>query len=143
MPIYPKKCPQKFLSSYTPKKWNSGGSIFGVILRAPVLPIQQLPKYVLWGILDECIRPISYPNETDPKVTYNQEILKFVKIRFLQQKNHIFLVKQVMKTNIINFNQGHFRLYFTKKLFSNYQRFSAYKRKLGAMDLVHALCTLI
>ena len=49
-------------------------------------------------MLDECIRPNKYHNETEPKVTYNQEILKFVKIHFLQQKNHNFFVKQVMKT---------------------------------------------
>ena len=87
------------------------------------------------------IRITEYPNETDPNVTYNQEILKFIKIRFLLQKNHNFFVKQVMKTTFISFNQRHFGLYFMKKLFHNYQRLSICKRKLDAMNLVHALCT--
>ena len=54
-------------------------------------------------------------NETEPKVTYDQEILKFVKIHFLQQKNHNFFVKQGMKTFVISFNQTHFGLLFMKK----------------------------
>ena len=63
-----------------------------------MLGVQNLD--VLWVKLDECIRPtFKYPNETDSKITYNQEILKFVKICFLQQKNPNFFVKQVIYEN--------------------------------------------
>ena len=89
---------------------------------------------------DGGIRATQCPNATDPQVLNDQEILKIDKSHFLQQKNQNFFVKQVMKTTFISFNQRHFGLYFMKKLFHNYQRLSICKRKLDAMNLVHALC---
>ena len=41
---------------------------------------------------------------TDPQIVYDQEIQQFVKSSFLQQKNHNFLVKQVMKKMFIPLN---------------------------------------
>ena len=87
-----------FFTPLGPKNWNAGGSKFGVILRAPVLPIQQPPNYALGGMLDGWIRATKHPHVTDLQVFYNQENFKNVKIHFLQQKNHNFFVKQVMKT---------------------------------------------
>ena len=44
-------------------------------------------------MLDGRIRATHYPNATYPKAIYNQEIWKFVKIHFLQQKIHNFFIK--------------------------------------------------
>ena len=68
------------------------------------------------------IRATEYPNNINPQVICNQENLQFVKNHFLQQKNHIFFVKQGMKTFVISFNQTHFGLFFMKKLSRNYER---------------------
>ena len=59
--------------------------------------------------------PTKNPNEIDSNVNYNQEILKFVKIRFFQQKNHNFFVKQFIKPTFIAFNQRQFRQDFMEK----------------------------
>ena len=79
-------------------------------------------------MLVECIRPTHYPNATDPQVIYNQENLKFVKIHFLQQKNHNFFVKQVMKTTVISLNVRPFGLYSKKKSFQKYERLRTCKQ---------------
>ena len=52
-------------------------------------------------MLDGLIRATKYHNAIDPQVIYNQEIFKNVKIHILQQKNHNFFVKQVMKTGAV------------------------------------------
>ena len=93
----------------------------GVTLRAPVLPIQQPPKYALWGILKGWISCTQHFNETDPQIIYNQDIQQFVKSHFLQQKNHNFFVKQVMKTMVLPLNEKHFGVYAMKNSFQNYE----------------------
>ena len=49
-------------------------------------------------------RPTQNSKVADPPIIYNQEIQQFVKSHFLQQKNHNFFVKQVMKKMFIPLN---------------------------------------
>ena len=72
-------------------------------------------------MLDGLIRATKYHNAIDPQVIYNQEIFKNVKIHILQQKNHNFFVKQVMKTGVISFNRKHYGLYSIEKKLQNYE----------------------
>ena len=65
-----------------------------------VVTILQPPNYAFWSILKGWIRPTQYFNETDPRITYNQEIQQFVKSHFLQQKYRFFFV---MKTMVIGY----------------------------------------
>ena len=77
---------------------------------------------------DGGIRATQCPNATDPQVLNDQEILKIVKSHFLQQKNHNFFVKQVMKTTVISLNVRPFGLYSKKKSFQKYERLRTCKQ---------------
>ena len=66
-------------------------------------------------------RPTQNSKVADPPIIYNQEIQQFVKSHFLQQKNHNFFVKQVMKTGVISFNRKHYGLYSIEKKLQNYE----------------------
>ena len=70
----------------------------------PPTPNTITPKYALWGMLKGGIRSTQNSKATDPQIVYDQEIQQFVKSSFLQQKNHNFLVKQVMKKMFIPLN---------------------------------------
>ena len=140
MSKYSKKCPEIFSPPQTSKYENTGCSEFGVTLRAPVLPIEQPPNYALQGILKGCIRPTQNSNATDPQIIYNQEIQQFVKSHFLQQKNHNFFVKQVMKTMVIPLNEKHLGVYSMKNSFQNYEQFSAQRVKFKPSDQPQRPC---
>ena len=71
------------------------------------------------------IRPTQNSIVTDPQIIYKQEIQQFVKSHFLQQKNHNFFVKQVMKTMVLPLNEKKFGVYSMKNSIQNYERFSA------------------
>ena len=104
MPIYSKKCPQKFLPPYTPKYENAGGSKFGVTLRASAFSMKQPPHKPLVSMSNGDIRATLCPNTNYPQLLNDLEILKIVKSHFLQQKNHNFFVKQGMKKMFIPLN---------------------------------------
>ena len=73
-------------------------------------------------------RPTQNSKVADPPIIYNQEIQQFVKSHFLQQKNHNFFVKQVMKTTVISLNVRPFGLYSKKKSFQKYERLRTCKQ---------------
>ena len=80
------------------------------------------------------IRPTQNSIVTDPQIIYNHEIQQFVKSHFLQQKNHNFFVKQVMKKMFILLDLKHFGVYYTKNSYQNYEQFGVQRAKFKPSD---------
>ena len=120
----PKYIPKNFHPSRPPYIKILGVQNWG----SPWGPLPSLynnpSDYTLWGISEGGIRAIIYPNPTNPKIVYNQEILKFVKSHFFQQKNQNFFVMLDMETIVIPLDHKPFGQYPIKILFQNYERLS-------------------
>ena len=63
-----------------------------------------------------------------------KKFFRNVKIHIVQQKNHNFFVKQVMKTMVIPLNKKHFGVCSMKNSFENYERFKAQRAKFKPSD---------